>query len=160
MSWDLPSLTSSLNFHADQRPHSILLKDGPLASWSTTNPCDVFIVDFEFSHIGNVAQDLGQCFAELYLICYFRDVAAAGQLISSIAEGYCASQAGGKSDGLGFQVAMHFGIHLANWPWRVGRWKESPLLPAYIEFGDQCLLRGYRRDREWFRDGVLDALFP
>ena len=120
----------------------------------------MFIVDFEFSHLGCVSQDLGQCFAELWLIHHFLFVAAAAELITAIAEGYYSERTGGKSDALAFKVAMDMGIHLVNWPWRVGDWRDSPLLPDCIKFGDQLLLRGHKGDREWFRGGPLDAMFP
>lgn len=140
---------------------SIILQNSAVAQPNPTkNPSNIFVVDFEFSHIGCVSQDLGQCFAELWLIHYFLSVPAAAEIITAIAEGYCSERVGGKSEVLAFQVAMHMGIHLANWPWRSGTWKESPLLPECIQFGDQLLLRGHKGDREWFKDGPLDAMSP
>lgn len=121
---------------------------------------EIFVVDFELSQLGDPSQDLGQCFAELYLLYHFRNLKSAWQIICSLAEGYVTGRSGGKNDDLGFAVAMHMGIHLIVLSWRVGGWdKGREKMTACVRFGNDCLVKGWRRERQWFKGGCLDGLF-
>ena len=135
---------------------SILLKNQPPQPETVT---DIFIVDFELSHIGHRSQDLGQCFAELYNLYHFKNHASALKIISGLCEGYKTGPVT-PSDDFAFQVAMNFGIHLLVFPHNVGLGtKEDPEIIECSRFGNDLLVRGWRGDREWFRGGVMDALF-
>jgi thiamine kinase-like enzyme len=114
----------------------------------------ILVIDWELSQIGSRAFDLGQCFAELYLLAHFRSIEAGSQLISAFMAGY-----GPIDEDLAFRIALHFGTHLIVWPCRVPGWGEGEIMEKCIEKGRDYVQRAYTKDIEFFRDGVLDKVF-
>jgi hypothetical protein len=106
------------------------------------------------SQISSRAFDLGQCFAELYLLTHFRSVEAGAQCISAFMAGY-----GPIDEDLAFRIALHFGTHLLVWPCRVGGWGEGEIMEKCIEMGRDYCEHAYKKDIEFFRRGVLAKLF-
>jgi hypothetical protein len=106
------------------------------------------------SHIGSPAFDLGQCFAELYLLKHFRSIEASTHLISAFMDGY-----GKLDDEMAFRVALHFGVHLIVWPCRVPGWGEGEIIEKCVAFGRDCCTHAWKRERQWFKGSVLDKVF-
>lgn len=132
--------------------NSVLLHDGPLPPKKI--PLDLFVIDWELSHIGCLAFDLGQMFAELYLLTHFRSMPAGTGIISAFMTGY-----GELDDDMAFRVALHFGVHLVVWPPRVPGWGKGEIMERCVEFGRDCCINAWNEDKEWFRGGALDSIF-
>jgi hypothetical protein len=165
--------------HGDFWTGNMILEDKPLplpisnntdvdaaaaAAPKDQDPAEIFILDFEVSQLGSRAQDLAQCLAELYMVHHFYGASSPLQVMQGVAEAYTANR-GKPADDTGmdyettaFQTAMHFGIHIVVIPWQFG-WPMGDEMGSCLTFGYECVLRGWRRDAEWFRGGPLECLF-
>jgi hypothetical protein len=131
---------------------SFLLHDSPIPPES--EPLKIVVIDWEMSQVSSRAFDLGQCFAELYLLTHFRSVEAGSQCISVFMAGY-----GPVEEDLAFRVALHFGTHLLVWPCRVGGWGEGEIMEKCVKMGRDYCKHAYEKDKEFFKGGVLDKVF-
>lgn len=131
---------------------SFLLRDGPIPSGP--EPLKLVVIDWELSQLSSRAFDLGQCFAELFLLKHFRSIQAGSDMISAFMTGY-----GSLNEDMAFRVALHFGVHLIVWPCRVQGWGEGAIMEKCVEFGRDCCEHAWKKDKEWFRGGALGALF-
>ncbi|KAI9743854.1 MAG: hypothetical protein M1818_002588 [Claussenomyces sp. TS43310] len=139
--------------HGDFWSGNILLKDATLPL--ETERSDLLIIDFELAHLGSQAFDIGQCFAELYMLTHFRNVAAGVQLIAAFMEGY-----GSIDRDLACRAALHFGVHLVVWSHRITpAWGEGETMESCVRFGLDCITHAWARDVEWFKGGVLGNIF-
>ncbi|KAJ5545400.1 hypothetical protein N7461_007704 [Penicillium sp. DV-2018c] len=100
--------------HGDFWTGNVLIPNVHLTGQSETT---LFIVDWEMSHIGSRALDLGQMIAELYETKLFKDVDAGLWVIRGLLEGY-----GSLSNEIAFRTAIHVGVHLVCWGSRVPGW--------------------------------------
>jgi hypothetical protein len=75
-------------------------------------------------------------------------------MISALMIGY-----GSLDVDMAFRVALHFGVHLIVWPCRVPWWGEGEVMEKCVEFGRDCCQHAWKKDKEWFRGGVLEKLF-
>lgn len=140
-------------------PNSILLRDAPLrdAAFTVSDPVRLLVVDWELCHLATPSQDLGQCFAELYLPSHFRGVDAGVYMIEAFLEAY-----GKMADEEAYEVALRFGVHLVVWPCRQGendQWGTKEQLVRCVEVGRDFARNAWEKNREWFRGGVLEKLF-
>jgi hypothetical protein len=134
--------------------NSILLHDGPIPAEDSGSTLQLLVIDFELSHVSSLAFDLGQAFAELYLLSHFRNISAGKDMISAFMAGY-----GKLDDDMALRVALHFGVHLIVCPCRVPGWGEAEIMEKCVEFGRDCCTHAWAGDKEWFRGGVLDKVF-
>jgi hypothetical protein len=132
--------------------YSILLRDGTIPS--PGEALTLLVIDWEFSQIGHQAFDLGQLFAELYLLTHFRSIDAGVQIISSFMAKY-----GRLDDDTAFRVAIHFGVHLIVWPCRAPGWGEGDILERCVRLGREFCENAWELNREYFRNGVLHSVF-
>ena len=119
---------------------------------------DVFIVDFEFCHVGSHAQDLGQCFAELYMSCNGDGNTAAMMAIAAIAEGYAPGNQTASDRRLLLEAAMHTGIHLAVFSWNIGKPRDKQTEKT-VAYGNELLIRTWRGATQQGSINVLQELF-
>ena len=110
-------------------------------------PTDVFVVDFEFCHIGSRAQDLGQCFAELYMSCRGDSDAAAMKTIAAIVEGYAPDNQTPNDQHFLTEAIMHMGIHLAVFPWNIGK-PRNKKMEEIVAYGNELLVGAWRSATE------------
>ncbi|KFX92520.1 hypothetical protein V490_05338 [Pseudogymnoascus sp. VKM F-3557] len=138
--------------HGDFWTGNILLADKPLASLS--HNLDLFVVDWELTQVAHPACDLGQMFAELFLLKHFRNIDAALYFLSSFMRGY-----GSIDDEFAYRVAIQFGVHLIVWPCRVTGWGEKEEIQKVVEIGRDFIEHAWRKNKAWFKGGVLHDVF-
>lgn len=131
---------------------SVLLPDILLAEEAV--PLQLFIIDWELSHISSIAFDLGQMFAELFELKHFKDIDAGVWLIEEFMEGY------GKIDEKpAYRIAIHVGAHLICWGSRVQGWGSKEQVEKVVEIGRDFVVNGWEKDREFFDGTALKGLF-
>lgn len=122
---------------------SILIRDQPLPDLASDALREVFVVDLEFCHIGSRAQDLGQCFAELYMSCGGARDAAAMKTIAAIAEGYAPGDPTSSDRHVLREAIMHMGIHLAVFPWNIGK-PRNKKVEETVAYGNKLLVSAWQ----------------
>ncbi|KFY98470.1 hypothetical protein V500_01655, partial [Pseudogymnoascus sp. VKM F-4518 (FW-2643)] len=118
----------------------ILLADKPLASLS--HNLDLFVIDWELTQVAHPACDLGQMFAELFLLKHFRNIDAALYFLSSFMRGY-----GSIDNEFAYRVAIQFGVHLIVWPCRVTGWGEKEEIQKVVEIGRDFIEHAWRKNK-------------
>jgi fructosamine-3-kinase len=114
----------------------------------------LFVVDWELSHLGLRALDLGQMLAELFEAKHFKDVDAAVWIMQGLIERYEL-----LTLDMAFRAATHVGVHLVCWS-DVPGWGSPEEIQAVVRIGRDFIVRGWQRDRDWFVDeGTLAFLF-
>jgi len=132
-------------------PHSVLLPNHPL---SETEVTPIYIIDWELSHLSSKAFDLGQMFAELYELTYFKNIEAGVWVIEGFMDGY------GKLEGdMAWKVVVHVGVHLICWGSRVQGWGTKEKVEGAVEVGRNWVAKGVERDRAFLETGPLRCLF-
>ncbi|PYH77204.1 hypothetical protein BO82DRAFT_345428 [Aspergillus uvarum CBS 121591] len=144
--------TENQLIHGDFGCRNVLVSHGSLPAGRRT--LSLSIIDWETSQLGSVAIDLGQMFAELYVLAHFQFVTVASRMISPFMVGY-----GPLNDELAFRVALEFGIHLVLWPCREPCIRDDPLVTRCVGLGKDMIVHAEEKDKLWFRDGVLDSIF-
>jgi hypothetical protein len=95
---------------------------------------------------------------DLYDRKHFDHVDSADSVIQGFVEGY-----GGLSDEVAFRTAIHAGVHLIGWYNR--RPRKGPVttppehIAAGMEIGRDFVLKGWEKDKSWFKDSALAPLF-
>ncbi|KAL3260599.1 hypothetical protein ABHI18_004441 [Aspergillus niger] len=138
--------------HGDFGCRNVLISDGSLSVGRRT--LSLSIIDWEVSHLGSVAIDLGQMLAELYVLTHFHSVTVASGMITQFIIGY-----GQLKDELAFRVALEFGVNLVLWPCREPSIRDEPLTERCVHLGKDMIVHAEEKDKLWFRDGVLDSIF-
>lgn len=133
-------------------PPSVLIHDEPMPS--TSEPLSLMVIDWEMAHLSNYSYDLGQLFAELFLLKHFRGIEASQWLISSFMKGY-----GEVDEELGFEIASLFGTHLIVWGSRVPGWGDKSAVEDCVKIGNEFVKHAFWKDIEWFRGGPLSSVF-
>ncbi|PYH89748.1 hypothetical protein BO71DRAFT_389018 [Aspergillus ellipticus CBS 707.79] len=105
----------------------------------------LFIIDWELCHCGARALDLGQMFAELYLLKHFKDIDAGEWIIQGFMDGYQ-----GLSDEMAFRALIHVGVHFICWGTRVSGWGTPEQVDDVARLGRDMILKAWERDRSWF----------
>lgn len=114
----------------------------------------MFIVDWEMSHIGSRALDLGQMIAELYETKLFKNVDGGLWIMQGFLEGY-----GALDDEMAFRTAIHVGVHLICWGSRVPGWGTQKQIEEVVKVGRDLIVHGWKKDKDWFAEGSLSCLF-
>lgn len=116
------------------------------------------IIDWESCQFGPRAFDIGGIVGDMCERNHFKGVQAALSAMEGFIAGY-----GAVSEALAFRVAMHAGVFLITWYNR--RAPDSPL-PAPLEvaraamaLGVQFIVRGWEKDKAWFKKSILASLF-
>ncbi|KAF4627319.1 hypothetical protein G7Y89_g10841 [Cudoniella acicularis] len=136
--------------HGDFWSGNVLLPNTPLPDAS--HPLNVYIIDWELSHLSHPAFDLGQMFAELYELKHFKDIDAGVWLIESFLRGY-----GKLSLEMASKTAVHVGAHLVCWGSRVQGWGTKEQVEGVVEIGREFVRKGWEEDVEWFEGGPLES---
>lgn len=110
---------------------------------------EMFIIDWELSHLSSIAFDIGQMLAELYELKLFKDIDAGTWLMESFMLGY-----GKIDDELAFDIAIHMGVHLIVWGSRVEGWGTKEQIERVVEVGRNWVVAGWARDKK-----ALDFVF-
>lgn len=126
---------------------SVLIPDKPLPDGD--EEVEMFIIDWELSHLGSVAFDIGQMLAELYELKLFKDIDAGAWLMEAFVKGY-----GKIEEAVAFEIAIHMGVHLIVWGSRVEGWGTKKQIERVVEVGRNWVLAGWAQDRE-----ALDFIF-
>ena len=127
--------------------NSILLPNSPFPK--ATESLNVFIIDWELSHLGPIAFDLGQMFAELFELKHFRDIDAGVWLIESFTEGY-----GKIEKELAFKTA--FQVCCGS---RVQGWGTMEQVESVVGIGRDWFVKGWEKDADYFEGTPLKTLF-
>jgi thiamine kinase-like enzyme len=116
------------------------------------------VIDFEFSHLGHRAVDLGQLIGDL-----LENVLLAGPeistripykvMIEAFAKGY-----GALSDDMAYRVIVHAGVHVVNWCARHPGAEISEQVALMMREAVEVIVRAGRREREWFEGKLLGCL--
>lgn len=141
------------------RPRSILIPSSILTPAGVTgHDRHIAIIDWESCQFGPRAFDVGGMLGDMCERHHFKGVNAALSAMEGFISGY-----GPISDALAFRVAMHAGVFLITWYNR--RAPGSPL-PAPLEvaraamaLGVQFIVRGWEKDKAWFKDSIFASLF-
>ncbi|KAI2701938.1 hypothetical protein CBS147332_7714 [Penicillium roqueforti] len=137
--------------HGDFWTGNVLLPNEPLTRQTKTT---MFIVDWEMSHIGSRALDLGQMIAELYETKLFKNVDGGLWIMQGFLEGY-----GALDDEMAFRTAIHVGVHLICWGSRVPGWGTQKQIEEVVKVGRDLIVHGWKKDKDWFAEGSLSCLF-
>lgn len=132
--------------------YSILLPDAPIVSEDA--PLELYVIDWELSHVSSIAFDLGQMFAEIFELKHFKDLDAGIWLIEAFMAGY-----GKLDEELALKTAIHTGTHLICWGSRVSGWGNKEQVEAVVEIGRDFIIKGWNKDRQWFQSSPLKSLF-
>ncbi|OAQ98615.1 hypothetical protein LLEC1_02086 [Akanthomyces lecanii] len=118
----------------------------------------IAIIDWESCQFGPRAFDIGGMLGDLCERHHFKGVKATLSVMEGFIAGY-----GPIGDASAFRVAMHAGVFLITWYNR--RAPGSPL-PAPLEvaraamaLGVQFIVRGWEKDKAWFKEGIFATLF-
>jgi thiamine kinase-like enzyme len=114
----------------------------------------MFVIDWELSHLSDLAFDLGQMFAELFELKHFKDIDAGVWLIEAFMKGY-----GKLEDQMAFRTAIHVGVHLICWGSRVQGWGSKEQVEKVVEVGRDFVVKGWEKDRGYFEGTALECLF-
>ncbi|KAJ3128125.1 hypothetical protein HK100_009360 [Physocladia obscura] len=120
----------------------------------------LFIVDWEFAQFGHKAYDIGQMIGDLYERKHFLGVDGALWAIDSFIEGY-----GPLGEEMAFRVAIHTGVQLITWVTRGPplhmrqAWATRERVVSLLNIGLIFILKGWGKDKEWFKSSVLAGLF-
>lgn len=151
---------SSANSHANGIYHktSALLATTPTGDISALETSELFVIDWEFAQFGNWAYDLGQMIGDIYEREHFHDIDNALLMMREFVKGY-----GRISDDLAFRTAIHVGVQLLGWYTRRAPWSPVYGTPSQItaaaKLGKEFVLKGWQKDRMWFKSSVLASLF-
>jgi hypothetical protein len=124
----------------------------------SSDSTELFVIDWELAQVGPRVYDLGQMVGDLYERQHFNHVDGALWVLEGFADGY-----GQLSNEMAFRTAIHAGVHLIGW---YNRRPPDGALDAPLDrateamaLGRDFVLKGWERDREWFRVSVLAPLF-
>ncbi|KAJ6787823.1 hypothetical protein PWT90_09701 [Aphanocladium album] len=145
--------------HGDFWSGNILVPSSILtAAGVADNDKRLAIIDWESCQFGPRAFDIGGMIGDMCERNHFRSVKAALSAMEGFIEGY-----GPISEAQAFRAAMHAGVFLITWYNR--RAPGSPL-PAPLDvareamaLGVQFIVRGWEKDRAWFKTSILASLF-
>jgi len=125
---------------------------------SPNKPNDLAIIDWELSQHGHRAYDLGQMVGDLCEKRFLDEAESAVWAIEGFARGY-----GELSEELAFRTAIHAGAHFIHWYIRRPPGKDLLATPERItnamKLGRDFIVKGWARDREWFKGTALAPLF-
>ena len=118
----------------------------------------LFVIDWEFAQFGHRAYDLGQMIGDLYERKNWKGSESAIWALEGFVEGY-----GKLGDEMAFRTAIHAGVQMVNWYKRRG--PNDPLpgtaeqLEDLMRTGKDFIVKGWEKDREWFRGSFLSSMF-
>lgn len=119
---------------------------------------ELFIIDWEFSHFGHRSCDLGQIIGDLYERKIYSNFDTAISIMRGVIDGY-----GTLSDEMAFRTAIYVGVHLITWynrrPQKVLNATPPDVIVAGLTIGRDFVLKGWAKDRDFFRDSALASLF-
>ncbi|GLA56593.1 hypothetical protein AtubIFM54640_000249 [Aspergillus tubingensis] len=136
--------------HGDFWSGNVLI---PKTALEQPNHLPLFIIDWELCHCGARALDLGQMFAELYLLKHFKDIDAATWIIQGFMKGYQ-----DLDDETAFRVLIHVGVHFIAWAPLIPGWGTSQQVEDAVRLGRDIVTKAWEKDRSWF-EGVWKSLF-
>ncbi|GKZ83568.1 hypothetical protein AnigIFM56816_008663 [Aspergillus niger] len=136
--------------HGDFWSGNVLI---PKAALEQPYHLPIFIIDWELCHCGARALDLGQMFAELYLLKHFKDIDAATWIIQGFMKEYQ-----GLDDETAFRVLIHVGVHFIAWAPLIPNWGTSQQVEDAVRLGRDIVTKAWEKDRSWF-EGVWKSLF-
>jgi len=135
-------------------PPSVLIPSILPSSTELNIPLFVTIIDWELAQVSSPVYDLGQFFAELYLLYHFKARLEALTIIDAFLASY-----GPLPGDLAFRTAVHFGVHLVVWPPVTPGWGDGEQLKDCVRVGAGYIHAGLQRDRRFFAGGPLKGLF-
>ncbi|TVY40253.1 4-hydroxytryptamine kinase [Lachnellula occidentalis] len=115
---------------------------------------NIFVIDWELSHLSTAAFDLGQMIAELFELKHFKDIDAGIWIIEAFVKGY-----GRLDDEIAFRTAIHAGVHLICWGSRVQGWGTREQIEEVVEVGRGFVVKGWEKERGYFEGSALGCLF-
>ncbi|RAL04967.1 uncharacterized protein BO80DRAFT_490598 [Aspergillus ibericus CBS 121593] len=136
--------------HGDFWSGNVLISQTALEQPSHT---PLFIIDWELCHCGPRALDLGQMFAELYMLKHFKHIETGAWIIQGFMEGYQS-----LDDEMAFRVLIHVGVHFIAWGPLIAGWGTPRQVEDVVRLGRDLITKAWEKDKSWF-DGVWRLLF-
>ncbi|PYI04232.1 hypothetical protein BO78DRAFT_174603 [Aspergillus sclerotiicarbonarius CBS 121057] len=136
--------------HGDFWSGNVLI---PRAALEQPSHIPLFIIDWELCHCGARALDLGQMFAELYMLKHFKHIEAGAWIIQGFMEGYQ-----GLDDEMAFRALTHAGVHFIAWGPLIAGWGTPQQVEELVRLGRDLVIKAWEKDRSWF-EGVWKSLF-
>lgn len=119
---------------------------------------ELFVIDWEFSHFGHHSCDLGQIVGDLYERKIYGNFDTAISIMKGVIDGY-----GTLSDEMAFRTAIYVGAHLITCynrrPRKALNVTPPDVIVAGLTIGIDFMLKGWAKDRDFFRDSALASLF-
>lgn len=141
---------------------SILLRNPtPKDKDNITSPTttELFIIDWEFAQYGHRSTDLGQILGDLYERKIYNNLDITIPVLQAVIDGY----GGLVSDEMAFRTAVYVGVHLVSYydrrPRKGPRAVSEDVLVNGLRVGRDFLVKGWEKDRDFFRGGALGLLF-
>ncbi|PWY78442.1 phosphotransferase enzyme family protein [Aspergillus sclerotioniger CBS 115572] len=125
----------------------------PQAALEQPSHIPLFIIDWELCHCGARALDLGQMFAELYMLKHFKDIEAGAWIIQGFMEEYQ-----GLDDEMAFRALIHVGVHFIAWGPLIAGWGTPQQVEDVVRLGRDLVTKAWEKDRGWF-EGMWKSLF-
>ncbi|KAF6829609.1 hypothetical protein CMUS01_08097 [Colletotrichum musicola] len=141
--------------HGDFWTGNIILPDAPLDARADV---PVFVVDWESSQLGLPSSDFGQMLAEMYALWLYKGIEAALSLINGFVEAY--REGGGRiDDDFAFRSLIQVGAHIVCTTTTFPGWGTREKVEEVAGVGRDIIVHAWKRDRAWFDEGDLRALF-
>jgi hypothetical protein len=140
------------NFYSILLPRKLFDTEIP----ETKNALSLAVLDWELCHVSSPIFDIGQMFAELYLLYHFRQRQCIAGIVKSFVDSYRQINPLHETDA--FDIMLQCGVHLIVWPWRAG-WERGAVMDNCITFGRDVLQHAYENNASWFSNGIFGSLF-
>lgn len=145
-------LLLSLSFN-----HLVILtiKNSILIPKSTpTTTTTLLITDWELTHVGPRALDLGQMLAEIYMLKYFKNIDAGEWIARAFVGAYP-----DLSEEMAFRTLIHVGVHFVFWGSVVPGWGDEEQVEGVVRLGRDLIVNAWGRERGFFEGTLWECLF-
>jgi hypothetical protein len=138
----------------------------PTTTTTTTTTTELFVIDWEFAQYGHRSTDLGQILGDLYERKIYNNLDITIPVLQGVINGYGGPHAVSDDDyddEMAFRTAVYVGVHLVSYydrrPRKGPRAVSEDVLVAGLRVGRDFIVKGWEKDREFFRGGALELLF-
>ncbi|PLN84640.1 kinase-like domain-containing protein [Aspergillus taichungensis] len=121
---------------------------------STSTTTTLLITDWELTHVGPRALDLGQMLAEIYMLKYFKNIDAGEWIARAFIEAYP-----DLSEDMAFRTLIHVGVHFVFWGSVVPGWGDAGQVEGVVRLGRDLIVNAWGRERGFFEGALWECLF-
>ena len=128
--------------------NSILIPKSTLTTTTT-----LLITDWELTHVGPRALDLGQMLAEIYMLKYFKNIDAGEWIARAFVGAYP-----DLSEEMAFRTLIHVGVHFVFWGSVVPGWGDEKQVEGVVRLGRDLIVNAWGRERGFFEGTLWECL--